>query len=187
MLYLSFPFFFFLLHSSAFSQVLFLAPLSSLSQKWDKSPGLSLTSFFPPTAFLKNGVYSCGFSLGSTWPQPCTFQALPASSTIPSHHKTPTSCNQIWHLPLEGHTWGSLLPPCVSPLGLISMQVARSQPLPSSPGRQGWELQQEALILNTGGNQEGFPEEETFQLRSYQPNKVGGLPARGDRVRKDLP
>lgn len=109
MLYLSFPFFFFLLHSSAFSQVLFLAPLSSLSQKWDKSPGLSLTSFFPPTAFLKNGVYSCGFSLGSTWPQPCTFQALPASSTIPSHHKTPTSCNQIsrgislWRVTLGVH------------------------------------------------------------------------------------
>lgn len=56
MLYLSFLFFFFLLHSSAFSQVLFLAPLSSPSQKWDKSPSLSLTSFFPPPAFLENGV-----------------------------------------------------------------------------------------------------------------------------------
>ena len=97
----------------------------------------------------------------------------------PSHHKTPTFCNQIWHLPLEGHTWGSLLPPCVSPLALVSMQVARSQPLPSSPGRQGWELPQEVLILNAGGNQEGFPEEDTFQLRSYQPNKAGGLQHEG--------
>lgn len=133
---------------------------------------LSLTPFCP----LPVLIHSCGYSTGSTWPQ---FRHIP-HTCLPFGQPPPpmwplTSQNQIQHLPWGAASGAYSSPPtqrCPSPqpcLNTGSQDCLVCDPgfslFRGRDGSNGCSLW-ESLIINVRGDWEGFPEKETYQLRS---------------------